>query len=79
MTDGIHPTVNRMQPSGLEPPLDRAAREPELGELPARHDAMLARRKCSGPGVRPARSTFTTTMGSRSNASAMPRILATDR
>jgi hypothetical protein len=63
MTDGIHPTMNRMQPPGLDAALYRTAREPELGELPARHDAMLARRERSGTGVRPARSTFTTTTG----------------
>jgi hypothetical protein len=53
----------KVQPPGLEAPLDRPARQAELGELPARHDAVLACCEGRDAGVGPARSTFTTAMG----------------
>jgi len=45
MPDRVHAAVERMQPPGAQPPVDRRHAEPERHELPASDDAALSARQ----------------------------------
>lgn len=58
MADGEHTSMDLMQPLAPEPVLDRAASDAKRSELPARHDAVLARCKRGDLGIAATRPWF---------------------
>lgn len=76
MADGIHPSVQPMQPPLLEAVLDGTVSEPEPSELPARDHAVLAGRDVGDRRVDAARSTFPMTVNGNVEKPGHALILA---
>ena len=58
MPDGVHAAMELVQAPTLQKVPDRVAPEPQLGELAARDDAVLARRECRHRDARVRRREF---------------------
>lgn len=58
MADGIDASVDRMQPSGLDAPVDCIGAEPDLDQLQAADDPVLPLSKQRDRRIPVARSTF---------------------
>jgi hypothetical protein len=58
MTDRVDAAVQREQPGGADPTLDRRAIEPESDQLVVADDAVLALRDRRDPRIHTARSTL---------------------
>ena len=58
MTDRVDPAVQRLQPTGPDPVLDRGGPKPERAELRGGHDTVLPRGERRDRALHAARRTF---------------------
>lgn len=78
MAHGVDAAVDAMQAAALEAVLDRPSAEPDVPELPACHDAVLAGGKLGDRRVRRMRWTFPPTVGVFVACVEDPAIVAGD-